>query len=437
MENKLFGTDGIRGVACKDYLTIEQLDKVIGALLFCAQNIKNVIIGRDTRLSGTMLSNAISAIFSSYGVNVVDVEIAPTPAISFITKMCSFDLGVVISASHNSFEDNGVKFFSRNGCKLQTDLEEKITSAFLAGNIVGKKTHKNIGNISRRNLLKKYEDYILGKFALDLSQMRIVVDYANGAMYRIANSVFKKLQCNVIGIFNNPNGININENCGAVSPKNLCDRVRKEKADIGIAFDGDGDRLLVCDENGEIVDGDHLLGFFAKMAFSPKENKSVIISEMSNLGLENYLLNTGYSVIRTPVGDKYIAEKIHKKEALFGGENSGHIILGNYQETGDGLIAALKILELMKYENVCISKLVRDFQLLPNIKINVEVKDKSEIDTIVLNNIVKEFETNDVRILLRKSGTENLLRILVEGEEYEKISEIAVKIKNKIVSLYM
>ena len=434
-KNQLFGTDGIRGLAGEGYLTIEALDNIIGSVLFCIQDVKHVVIGQDTRLSGEMLSNIVSAIFASYGVNVTNLGIAPTPSIAFLTKKYGFDLGIVISASHNSFEDNGIKFFDNNGCKFTLDFEEKITSAFFAGKTISKKTHKQIGVISRHNLLKKYEDYILQKFSINLSKMKIVVDCSNGAIYKVARSIFKKLKGDITYIFNKPNGININENCGAVYPKNLCDTVLKKNADIGFAFDGDGDRLLVCDENGEVIDGDHLLGFLGKMSCSPSESKNVIISEMSNLGLENYFGNLGYSVIRTPVGDKYIAEKIYKKESLFGGENSGHIILGKYQETGDGLIAALKILELMQNRNDSISKLARDFTLLPSVKINVRVEDKDKILSTVLKKISEKFESENTRILLRKSGTENLIRILVEGDNYDDIAKIATKIKEEITSL--
>lgn len=435
VKNQLFGTDGIRGLAGEGFLTIEALDKIIGSVLFCIPNVKNVLIGQDTRLSGEMLSNIVSAIFSSYGVNVTNLGIAPTPSIAFLTKKYEFDLGIVISASHNSFEDNGIKFFDNNGCKFTSDFEGKITSAFFAGKTISKKTHKQIGTLYRRNLLKKYEDYVLQKFSINLSKIKIVVDCANGAMYKIARSIFKKLKGDITYIFNKPNGININENCGAVYPKNLCYTVLKKNADIGFAFDGDGDRLVVCDENGEVIDGDHLLGFLGKMACSHDESRNIIISEMSNLGLENYLTNIGYSVIRTPVGDKYIAEKIYRKESLFGGENSGHIILGKYQETGDGLIAALKILELMQNRNDSISKLARDFTLLPSVKINVRVEDKDKISSTVLKKISEKFESENTRILLRKSGTENLIRILIEGDNYDDIAKIAAKMKEEITSL--
>ncbi len=435
VKNQLFGTDGIRGLAGEGFLTIESLDKMIGSVLFCIPDVKYVVIGQDTRLSGEMLSNIVSAIFSSYGVNVTNLGIATTPSIAFLTKKYEFDLGIVISASHNSFEDNGIKFFDNNGCKFTSDLEEKITSAFFAGKTISKKTHKQIGVLSRRNLLKKYEDYVLQKFSINLSKIKIVVDCANGAMYKVARSIFKKLKGDITYIFNKPNGININENCGAVYPKILCDTVLKKNADIGFAFDGDGDRLVVCDENGEVIDGDHLLGFLGEMACSPSESKNIIISEMSNLGLENYLTNIGYSVIRTPVGDKYISEKIYRKESLFGGENSGHIILGKYQETGDGLIAALKILELMQNRNDSISKLARDFTLLPSVKINVQVEDKDKISSTALKKISEKFESENTRILLRKSGTENLIRILIEGDNYDDIAKIADKMKEEITYL--
>lgn len=430
---KIFGTDGIRSLAGEYPLNIEFLMQLVPALIKTFPNISKILLARDTRLSGPMISYCLAGIFSNYGIDILDAGVMPTPSLPPLIKSTNSSLGIMISASHNPFEDNGIKIFNQNGFKLTIEQETIIESHLLDSTVLKRSTHKNIGNIFQQNLEEQYISFIDNQFKnMDLSKFRITVDSANGAMSQIASKVLKKFGATVYEISNTPNGTNINDKCGVMHPENISNFTKKQKADLGLAFDGDGDRLAICDENGEIINGDHLIGFLASKS---EYINSVAITIMSNLGLENFLKKLGKTVIRTPVGDKFIANKIINNEAQFGGEPSGHIILGKYSNTGDGLIAALETLNCLLKIQQPISKSIRQFKLLPFVQKNIKVNDKNIADSIEIKNLVNKYLTPNIRIVLRKSGTENLIRILVEGENYSEISNILEKLENELFDI--
>lgn len=430
---KIFGTDGIRSLAGEYPLNIEFLMQLVPALIKTFPNISKILLARDTRLSGPMISYCLAGIFSNYGIDILDAGVMPTPSLPSLIKSTNSSLGIMISASHNPFEDNGIKIFNQNGFKLTIEQETIIESHLLDSTVLKRSTHKNIGNIFQQNLEEQYISFIDNQFKnMDLSKFRITVDSANGAMSQIASKVLKKFGATVYEISNTPNGTNINDKCGVMHPENISNFTKKQKADLGLAFDGDGDRLAICDENGEIINGDHLIGFLASKS---EYINSVAITIMSNLGLENFLKKLGKAVIRTPVGDKFIASKIVNNEAQFGGEPSGHIILGKYSNTGDGLIAALETLNCLLKVQQPISKSIRQFKLLPFVQKNIKVNDKNIADSIEIKNLVNKYLTPNIRIVLRKSGTENLIRILVEGENYSEISNILEKLENELFDI--
>lgn len=409
-------------------LSIESLMRIVPAVIdkFFP---KRILIAKDTRISGDLLMYSIAAIFNSYGVNVTSIGVAPTPAVSYLTQMCDFDLGIAISASHNPYQDNGIKIFNKNGVKLSTQDEEKI-SEILNRAKVALATHGEIGTTAiDGSLLSKYVEFITSHFE-KIPNMRIVVDCANGAFSRIAKDVFSKFGNEIIYVACEPNGVNINDNCGVMYPNNLSKEVRKHQADIGIAFDGDGDRVSICDEKGDVVDGDHLLGFLAvKLA----DVKSVAVTQASNIALDDFLSTAKIKVVRTDVGDKYIANEIQKGNASFGGEKSGHIIINSDLKTGDGIFVALSVLTLLP-DNAPISESLRLFNLYPSIHKNIKVKDKAVIDSPNIQDLLRQLSVDkSYRILARKSGTEKVIRVIVEGKEQEVANEIASLIEKEIL----
>ncbi len=422
--NNIFGTDGIRGLANSGYITPDNMTKLAIATVkhFKQKGDFLVVIGKDTRLSGYMLESALTAGFMAAGVDVRLLGPVPTPAVSFLTRTMRADLGVVISASHNSYEDNGIKFFNNRGLKISLDDEQKITQYFFEK--LDLVSPANMGKAKRIDDVDgRYVEFVKSSFVRDLtlSGMKIIIDAANGAAYKIAPEVFWELGADIITIGNEPDGININSNCGATDTKALQEAVIKHQADIGFALDGDADRLIVVDNNGNIVDGDYIIAAIATDWIQRKKltNNKVVATTMSNMGLEKYLLSMGVELIRCDVGDKYVIEKMLSVKSNLGGEKSGHIIPMTYSTTGDGLIAALQVLNYLVANQKTSSEIIKLYKSYPqsfkNIKCNnFDVNSKKVKATI--NSIENDILQRRGRIVVRKSGTENLIRIMVESD---------------------
>ncbi len=434
---RLFGTDGIRGVANLYPMTPElafRLGKAAATFFKKDKEKASLAIGRDTRLSGPMLEEAISSGISSAGGDVFKLGILPTPAIAYLTKSLKADAGIVISASHNPYHDNGIKFFSRRGFKLSDDYEKKIEELLFRKKKVPRPTGRKIGRVYPiDDAPKRYEEFVLKSSppGLNLRGYKIVVDCANGATYQVAPQILRELGVEVIVLNNKPDGTNINENCGPLYPEVTRERVLKEKADVGISFDGDGDRVIPIDEKGEVVDGDQVMAFCAQEFIKKKKlsKKTLVATVMSNLGLDLALERMGGEVLRTPVGDRYVLDKMLRENLKLGGEQSGHIIFLEHNTTGDGIITALQILSIMKRRNKPLSELAQVMEKFPQVLINVRIKKKK--DPLKILEIKKEIERAEKklgsggRILVRPSGTEPLIRVMVEGREREEIETIA------------
>jgi len=440
-KEKLFGTDGVRGIA-NQYPMTSEMAMALGratAYLFCKKdknglpkNMK-VVIGKDTRLSGYMLENALSAGFCSMGARVFLVGPLPTPGIAFITRSMRADAGIVISASHNAFHYNGIKIFDRNGFKLPDQKEAEIEQVMYSDELNKyRPTMEFIGKATRiDDALGRYIVYIKDSFPQDmtLDGIRVVLDCANGAAYKLAPIVFEELGAEVFPIHCAPNGRNINEACGAVYPQAMCKAVHQHRAEIGISLDGDADRVILSDENGELVDGDQILAICALHML--KENKlndkTVVVTPMSNLGLEVAIRNAGGKVVKAPVGDRYIVEHMRANKLNLGGEQSGHIVFLEHNTTGDGMIAALKILAIMKQTGKKLSELKQQMTQYPQVLENVFVRNKEDFKNhpkivSAITKVEKALGDNG-RVLVRYSGTEPLARVMVEGEDYQKIRE--------------
>ena len=430
---KLFGTDGVRGEA-GSFLTANLAMRVAMAagIYFRKKSVNNrILVGKDTRISGYMIENAIVAGLTATGYDVIQIGPMPTPAIAFITEDMRCDAGIMISASHNSFEDNGIKFFDGDGNKLSEAIEKEIEEIANNEELIreGQVTAKNIGKAKRiDDVIGRYIMQLKNSFPRDLSLhgMRIVLDTANGAAYKVGPTVLEELGADIVVLHDKPNGFNINENCGALYPKELGQNVLKYRADLGIALDGDADRIVVVDEKGEIVDGDHLLG--ALGVYMHKEGKltgnGIVATVMSNQGLDDYAKENGITLYRSNVGDKYVLELMHEKGINFGGEQSGHIIVNDFAKTGDGLMSALQILALLIRTNKKASKALRPFKLYPQNLTNIKVKVKKPLEEIAgLDDKLVAIENDNMRHLVRYSGTENKLRLLLEGKEAKKMND--------------
>jgi len=430
-KRKYFGTDGIRGRANTHPMTGETALKVgmaAGEYFTRGKHKHNVVIGKDTRLSGYLIEPSLTAGFISMGMNVFLVGPMPTPAISMLTRSMRCDVGVMISASHNSYEDNGIKLFDPNGLKLSDKNELEIEKIIDNKNKLLKSLvdSKKLGRAKRiEDAAGRYLEFVKSTFPRELSlkNLKIVIDCANGAAYQVAPRALWELGADVIPIGCNPDGTNINYKCGSTNPKFMADIVKKHNADIGIALDGDADRCVICDEKGNFIDGDKLIGIIARR-FNNKNlltNKVVIGTHMSNLGLEIFLNNIGLQLIRSNVGDRYVVEKMKKHKCNLGGEQSGHIIIGEHGSTGDGLVASLQVIAEMVEKNIKTSSLFKDFKLLPQITENIKYKNNKEKIKIKDNFIIKKVKQaenllgKNGRILLRESGTENKLRIMGES----------------------
>ena len=445
MTRKYFGTDGIRGTANKFPMTAEIALKVgmaIGAKFIDGDHRHRVVIGKDTRLSGYVIEPALTAGLAAVGMDVFLVGPVPTPAVSMLTRSIRADIGIMISASHNPYHDNGIKIFTRDGHKLSDKLEREIES-LIEGDITPHLAKsENFGRVKRLDdASNRYIEFVKNSFPKDktLTNLKIVVDCANGASYNIAPKIFWELGAEVIEIGTNPDGFNINEKCGSTYPETLREKVLETKADIGIALDGDADRLLIVDEKGNAIDGDKLIALIAEKLHDDGNLKkdTVVITQMSNLALENYLNYIGVSTIRAQVGDRYVLEEMRKNGCNFGGEQSGHIVLSDYSTTGDGLIAALQVLSVICENKKLASEVLNLFELFPQLLKNIkfDANKKNPLEEKAVQDFIKEKADElgeNGRILVRKSGTENLIRVMVEGKNQHQIEKIADEIIAKM-----
>jgi phosphoglucosamine mutase len=429
---KLFGTDGVRGEA-GTFLSANLAMKVaMAAGIYFKKNAKTnkILIGKDTRRSGYMIENAIVSGLTAIGYDVIEIGPMPTPAIAFITENMRCDAGIMISASHNSYEDNGIKFFDGNGDKLSHEVEAEIEEIFYNDEklLEAQTRAKGIGKAKRiDDVIGRYIVQLKNSFPRDISLqgMRIVLDTANGAGYIVGPTVLEELGAEVIVLHNKPNGFNINEDCGALHTKDLREAVVKYRADLGIALDGDADRLVVVDELGEIVDGDQLLGALA--AYMHENNalkgKAIVATVMSNQGLDDFMKSLGLKLWRSDVGDKNVLEIMKKQNINFGGEQSGHVIVSDFAKTGDGLVSALQVLALLIKTGKSASEALRPFELYPQKLVNINIKHKKPLDEIAgLDKKLKALDEKGIRHLIRYSGTENKLRVLLECRDAKELA---------------
>jgi phosphoglucosamine mutase len=427
---RLFGTDGVRGVANTHPMTCEvalRLGRAVAHVFRRGARRHKILIGKDTRLSGYMLEQALAAGVCSMGVDVLLVGPVPTPGIAFLTRTMRADAGVVISASHNPFQDNGIKFFAQTGFKLPDDVEDEIQALVFEDTIDHlRPTAEAIGKAFRiEDALGRYNVFAKNFFPKHrtLDGLRIVIDSANGAGYKVAPEVLEELGATVIAIGSSPNGENINDGCGAMDPAALVARVKAEGADLGVALDGDADRCLLVDEKGELVDGDQILAIAAHawQEAGQLKNGTVVATVMSNLGLEVALKELGVALKRTPVGDRYVVEEMVRGNFVLGGEQSGHVIFLEHNTTGDGLVTALGILSIMVESGRPLSELAAAMPRFPQVLVNVRVQERRDVTTDVLvASAIREVENvlgERGRVLVRASGTEPLIRVMVEGEE--------------------
>ena len=435
---KLFGTDGIRGVANLDPMTSEmamQLGRAAAHIFMRRAGRHQIVIGKDTRVSGYMLESALTSGICSMGVDVLLVGPMPTPAIAFLTRSLRADAGVVISASHNPYQDNGIKFFSSDGFKLPDDVEARIEQLIVSNEISHlRPTADLIGKAYRIDDADgRYIEFTKRSLPrdLDFQGVKLVVDCANGAAYKVAPAILRELGAKVEVIGNQPDGMNINAGCGAVHPERLQEAVRRHQADIGIALDGDADRAIFVSEQGTIVDGDHIM---AALGLDLHRNgllakQTLVGTVMSNFGLERAMAKAGIQLVRTPVGDRYLLEKMQAEGYTFGGEQSGHFIFLDHNTTGDGLISALQVLSLMKRTKQPLSELAKAMSAVPQVLLNVKVARKPDLESIP--EIARAMQESEQslngcgRVLVRYSGTEPLLRIMVEGEKDSVIQGVA------------
>lgn len=433
--SKLFGTDGIRGAANTHPMTAEIALKVgmaAGQIFRRGEHRHRVVIAKDTRLSGYMIEPALVAGFISVGMDVVLVGPMPTPAVAMLVKSLRADMGVMISASHNSYEDNGIKLFGPEGYKLSDEVEKQIEALVASSRCDALAKPAKLGRAKRLDDAPgRYIEFAKATFPkqLTLEGLKIVVDCANGAAYQVAPTILRELGAEVIAIGVSPDGFNINKGCGSTAPELLCKTVLQEKADLGIALDGDADRLVVCDENGHNADGDKLMAMIATHCQSAGTLKggAVVATEMSNMGLEKYLSGRGIKLIRTKVGDRYVAEEMRAQGYNIGGEQSGHIILSDYATTGDGIVAALQVLAYMRETGKPLSQCSKLFTPMPQILRNVPYKGASPLKAPQVQKAIESAKSSlgdKGRIFIRESGTEPLIRVMAEGEDRKEIEKL-------------
>jgi len=437
-ERRLFGTDGIRGIANAPPMTPETVLRVGKAVadVFKKQNGRThkVVIGKDTRLSGYMIETALTSGLVSIGVEVMLVGPLPTPAIAHLTKSLNADAGIVLSASHNPASHNGIKIFDSKGFKLSDAVELEIERVVFSGKELG--NNNSIGKAFRVNEAKgRYIEYVKGTVDnTSLKGFKIVVDCANGAAYNVVPAVFSELGVEVKAINVFPDGLNINLNCGALHPEGMQRAVKETGANVGFAFDGDADRVIACNEKGELLDGDQIMALCAKKLLDDGKlkKKTVVATVMSNLGFHEAMRKEGINVRTTAVGDRYVIEEMKSNSFNFGGEQSGHIIFGDYSTTGDGLITALQLLRIMKETRKPLSELSGLMNRFPQVLINVNIREKKPFEMMpAVSMAVKDAESvlgKNGRVLLRYSGTENIARVMLEGKNEKLINSLASKI---------
>jgi phosphoglucosamine mutase len=434
MVRKYFGTDGIRGRA-NSTITPELALKVgqaSGLIFRRGEHRHRVVIGKDTRLSGYMIETALVAGFTSVGMDVLLLGPMPTPAVAMLTRSMRADLGVMISASHNPYDDNGIKLFGPDGYKLSDEVESKI-EALIDGDMA-KRLAKSAELGRAKRIDGVHDRYI--EFAkrtmprnLSLDGLRVVIDCANGAAYRVAPEALWELGADVISIGVEPDGFNINRECGSTAPETLIRKVREMRADVGIALDGDADRVVIADEHGHLIDGDQLLAVIAESWSADRllTKPGIVATVMSNLGLERHLQSLNLSLIRTPVGDRYVLEHMREHGYNVGGEPSGHIILSNYTTTGDGFIAALQLLAVVKKKDRPVSEVCHRFEPLPQVLKNVRYRNGKPLENSKVRSAIADAENRlngHGRLVVRPSGTEPVIRIMGEGDDKTMVEEI-------------
>ena len=445
---KIFGTDGVRGTANIEPVTAETALKLGRAAAHVFKNLESqsrghgrhkIVIGKDTRLSGYMLENAISSGILSMGVDVLFIGPLPTPGVAYVTRSLRADAGIVITASHNPYADNGIKFFQADGYKLDDKIEGKIEGLVFSGEI--EKVRPTAGEIGKAvridDALGRYIEFAKTSFPknLTLEGLRVVVDCAHGASYKSTPCVLRELGAEVIVYGNQPDGMNINRDCGSMHPEVMCRQVVEHKAHLGIAHDGDADRVLLCDEKGQLIDGDDIMAIAALEMLAQKTlaEKTLVATVMSNAGLEAAIKSAGGKIIRTSVGDKNVIDEMLKHGFRFGGEQSGHLIFRDFGTTGDGLVAALQVLRIMKAKDTPLSKLAKCWTRFPQLVTNVIVREKKPFDqldgvTKLVAEAEKELKSTGGRVLLRYSGTEPKARLLLEGRDAKALESWSKKI---------
>jgi phosphoglucosamine mutase len=434
---KIFGTDGVRGTANIEPVTAETALKLGRAAAHVFKNLEShargrgrhkIVLGKDTRLSGYMLENAISSGILSMGVDVLFIGPLPTPGVAYVTRSLRADAGIVITASHNPYADNGIKFFRADGYKLDDKIEDSIEQLVFSGEI--EKVRPTAGEIGKAvridDALGRYIEFAKTSFPknLTLEGLRVVVDCAHGAAYKSTPCVLRELGADVIVFGNHPDGKNINEDCGSMHPEKLCAKVIEHQAHLGIAHDGDADRVLLCDEKGNLIDGDDIMAIAALDMLAQKTlaEKTLVATVMSNAGLEDAIKKAGGRIIRTAVGDKNVIDEMLKHGFRFGGEQSGHLIFRDFGTTGDGLVAALQILRIMKAKDAPLSKLAKCWTRFPQLVTNVKVREKKPFEqldgvTKLVAMAEEDLKAQGGRVLLRYSGTEPKARLLLEGRD--------------------
>ena len=443
--NRIFGTDGVRGRANMSPMDSEMalaLGRAVAAVFRNGGHRHRIVVGKDTRLSGYMIETALASGVCSMGADVMLVGPLPTPGIAFIARTMRADAGVVISASHNRFDDNGIKFFDREGFKLADELEgrmEELIATGLEG--VPRPTGEGIGRAQRiDDAGGRYIQFLKGTFPgeLTLEGMRIVVDCANGAGYRVAPAVFQELGAEVIELGTSPDGVNINEGVGSLHPERMCELVRKMGANAGIALDGDADRVIMCDEKGEVVDGDVIMALAALdlKRRGQLARDTIVATVMSNLALDRAMASRGVGVVRAKVGDRHVIAAMREGGYNLGGEQSGHLIFLDHNTTGDGIVGGLEILACMCRQGRPLSELARIFDPYPQAQVNIRVAKRREFTAIPeIASTVASFKSelgSDGRLLLRFSGTENIARVLVEGEDGCRVRAMAADLAGLI-----
>jgi phosphoglucosamine mutase len=436
---ELFGTDGVRGKAGRKVSAVNAMQLAMATGIYFKQFSKTnkILVGKDTRRSGYMIENAIVSGLTAVGFDVIQIGPMPTPAIAFLTENMRCDAGIMISASHNPYYDNGIKFFDGNGNKLNRDKEEEIEHIFVDDTRIAgaQATDKEIGKSKRiDDVIGRYIVHIKNSFPkpLTLAGKRVVIDCANGAGYIVGPTILRELGADVVVIGDKPNGFNINEGCGAMHPEQLAKVVRESRADVGIALDGDADRLVMVDENGEVVDGDKLMGVLAVHLKNQGtlKGKGMVATVMSNQGLDEYMSQNGLSLHRSSVGDKNVVEMMQANGINFGGEQSGHVIFSDYAKTGDGISSALQALAYLVETGQKASEAFNPYVSYPQLLVNLLVDEKRGFETIEgLDAIKAKVESLGMRHLFRYSGTENKIRLLLEGKNEDALEEMMEECK--------